>query len=63
MLNAIHHRTLEAGLFGIHPEKLGLHFQPADPDNEALHFMHDDINHLRIAPHPVRTANQAGFDN
>jgi len=63
LLNAIHHRTLESGLFGIHPETLRLLYQPTDPYNEALYIMHDDINHLRMASHPVRTANQARFDN
>lgn len=53
VLCANHHRALEMGLFGIHPETKAFHFKSDGPDSDALKIQRRDIRHLRKYPHEV----------
>jgi len=51
VLCALHHRALEAALYGIHPETMVLHFNDKGPTPDDLFIQHDSLNHLRRFPH------------
>lgn len=51
VLCANHHRALEAGFFGIHPNTYKIYYREDGPNKELLHIIHDSIQHLRNYPH------------
>ena len=51
VLCALHHRALDAGLFGIHPDTLAIHCRPHGPDTGTLGMVHATLQHLRRKPH------------
>lgn len=51
VLCAVHHRALDARLFGIEPESLRLCFRAEGPSRQDLRITRDSISHLRWLPH------------
>lgn len=51
ILCASHHRALDAGLFGIEPDTVKIHFKPNGPNGADLRIRHSSLRHLRQQPH------------
>jgi hypothetical protein len=51
VLCAVHHRALDASLFGIHPETTQIHFTPNGPNPDDLRITRPSLAHLLRQPH------------
>jgi hypothetical protein len=51
VLCALHHRALDAGLFGIRPDTLEILCRPSGPDASSLGIAYTTLDHLRAIPH------------
>lgn len=56
VLCAVHHRLFDAGLVGIEPGTLALHYRPQGPKAAEARISRTDLNHLRTPPHPEAVA-------